>query len=403
MDLELSGPAPPRTALVHDFLVSMRGADRVFLEICELFPDADVFVPVYDEEGTGGVLSHRRVHTSFLQRLRPTASTFRAFLPLYPAAIESLDLRGYELVVSSSSAWAHGVICDEDAVHVCYCHNPFRYAWNERRRTLDERRDPVTRAILAALFRRWRVWDSVAAQRVDHYLTNSQVTRSRIRAYFGRDAAVLHPPVDTSRFRPGRPGDEYIVLSELVSHKRIDEAVLAFNRLGLPLVVVGGGPDARRLAAMAGPTVRFTGRIPDDEAARLLASSRALVVTAVEEFGLVAVEAQAAGRPVLARREGGALETVIEGVTGRLWDGGVEGLMQAVESLDADQIDPARCVENASRFDSATFREGFLAAVDGALRDAEERRRPVGESSDRPARRRAWLASAAGRGGGRAY
>src|SRR3954449_12329798 len=232
-----------RVALIHDFLVSVRGADRVFLEICDLWPDADVFTPVYNERGTEGRFADRNVNTTFLQRLRPTARTFRTFLPLYPAAIESFDLSGYDLVISSSSAWAHAVICDERAVHVSYCHNPFRYAWNERHRTLAERRNPLSRAALSRLFRRWREWDWIAAQRVDRYVTNSRTTQARIKAYFGRDSRIIYPPVPTARFSPGEGGDHYLVLSELMPHKRIEIAVHVFNKLKRPLLVVGDGPD----------------------------------------------------------------------------------------------------------------------------------------------------------------
>ena len=274
-----------------------------------MWPEADIYTAVYDAQGTEGRFADRRVHSSFLQRLRPTARTFRALLPLYPAAMESLDLRGYDLVISSSSAWAHGVIPDEDAVHVCYCHNPFRYAWNARQETLSAR-GPLGRAALGAVFQRWRQWDWIAAQRVDAYVANSQTTKRRVARYFGREATVLHPPVDVERFTPAVPGDAYVVLSELMAHKRIEVAVRAFNELRLPLLVVGNGPDARRLHRMAGPTVSFTGRVSDAEAARILARAQALVVTATEEFGIAAVEAQASGRPVLAQRAEGATECV---------------------------------------------------------------------------------------------
>src|SRR3954454_17753793 len=197
--------------------------------MCDLWPEADIFTPVYDEHGTEGRFAHRNVETSFLQRLRPTSRTFRALLPLYPAAIESFDLAGYDLVVSSSSAWAHAVICEEETVHVCYCHNPFRYAWNERHRTLSERADPITRAALRGFFRRWREWDWIASQPVDRYLANSRTTYAPIKTYFGRESHVVYPPVDTSRFRPGTACDYYLVLSELVSHKRIYMAIEAFN------------------------------------------------------------------------------------------------------------------------------------------------------------------------------
>jgi glycosyltransferase involved in cell wall biosynthesis len=359
-----------RVALVHDFLVSMRGADRVFLEMCELWPRADVFTPIYDEEGTEGRFAHRRVHTSFLQKARPNRRTFRALLPFYPAAVESFDLSGYDLVLSSSSAWAHAVLCDEEAVHVCYCHNPFRYAWNERQRALAERGDPLTRAALRGFFRRWREWDWIAAQRVDRYITNSRTTRARIRTYFGRDARIVHPAVEMRRFSPGQPRDYYLVLSELISHKRIETAIEAFATLGRPLVIAGDGPDRRRLRRMAPPNVTFLGRVSDEHAAQLFAGCRAFVLTGVEEFGIAAVEAQAAGRPVIARRGGGVLDTVVDGVTGCLWEGGPAELAEAVRSFDADAVDPAACVENARRFDSAVFRRALRREVDRAVHES---------------------------------
>src|SRR3954447_15166148 len=280
----------PRVALVHDFLLDLRGAERVFLAMCEMWPDAPIYTAVYDETGTEGRFAQRDVRPTFLQRVKPNARTFRALLPFYPAAIESVDLSEFDLVVSSSSAWAHAVICEGGTTHVCYSHNPFRYAWNDRDRALAERRDPFSRAALRALFQRWRQWDWIAAQRVDAYVANSRTTQARIRSYFGRDSNMVYPPVDVSRFQPGGPGEYYVVLSELMPHKRIDLAVEAFNRLRLPLVVAGDGPDARRLRRLAGRTVTFTGRISDEDVASLLEGCRALIVTAVEEFGIAAVE-----------------------------------------------------------------------------------------------------------------
>jgi glycosyltransferase involved in cell wall biosynthesis len=362
----MPGPAAPRVALVHDFLLDLRGAERVFLVLCDLFGDADVFTAVYDEEGTEGRFAHRTINTSFLQRMRPTARTFRALLPLYPYAMEALDLDAYDLVVSSSSAWAHGVIAGDHATHVCYCHNPFRYAWNAREQALAGRA-AVSRAALSVIFRRWREWDWIAAQRVDRYVANSQTTKNRIARYFGREATVVHPPVDTGRFAPGTPGEEYVVLAELMPHKRIDLAVHAFSRLALPLTVIGDGPDARRLRRMAGPTVRFTGRIDDREVAARLAACRALVVTATEEFGIAAVEAQAAGRPVIALREGGVRETVLEGVTGAFFDTPDAGaLAEAVRGFDAEAVDPQACVRNAERFGVRGFADAMREVVAGA-------------------------------------
>jgi glycosyltransferase involved in cell wall biosynthesis len=341
-----NGSAGGRVALVHDFLVDVRGAERVFLALCDTFPATDVFTAVYNERGTEGRFAHRRVHTSFLQALRPSSRTFRALLPSYPSAMESLNLRGYDLVLSSSSAWAHGVIPDESAVHVCYCHNPFRYAWNAREETL-ERRGPLARAALGLVFQRWRQWDWIAAQRVDAYVANCETTRGRVGRYFGREATVLHPPVETARFAPGQVGDAYVVLSELMPHKRIDVAVRAFNELRLPLVVIGNGPDDRRLRPLAGPTVTLIGRVSDAEAAARLAAARALVVT-----GMFYAEPHPAA------------------------------LAGAVRRFDPMAIDPC-CVENAARFDVAHFRHRLRAVVDRAL--AGER--PAGPPRPRPPRR----------------
>jgi glycosyltransferase involved in cell wall biosynthesis len=369
---------PLRVALVHDFLLDLRGAERVFAAICDAWPEADVFTAVYDEAGTEGRFASRAPRTSFLQKLRPSARTFRALLPLYPLAIESVDLRGYELVISSSSAWAHGVLPDPGAVHVCYCHNPFRYAWSEREATLAARWAP-TRLPLSVVLSRWRRWDYIAAQRVDRYVANSRLTASRVRRYFGRDAAVLHPPVELERFAPGNVGDHYLVVAELMPHKRIDVAVQAFTRLRKPLIVVGDGPELRRLRRLAGPTVMFTGRLPDPAVAELLSRARALVVTAAEEFGIAAVEALASGRPVIALASGGVLESVREGETGAYYDESDPGsLAEVVASFDPLAVDPAACVAAAERFGTGRFQAALKAIVGEAV--AAER-----PPTDRPA------------------
>jgi glycosyltransferase involved in cell wall biosynthesis len=362
----------PRVALVHDFLLDLRGAERVFAAICDAWPDADVFSAVYDERGTEGRFATRNVQTSFLQRLRPTARTFRVLLPLYPHAVESLDLRGYDVVISSSSAWSHGVLVDPGAVHVCYCHNPFRYAWSEREATLRAR-GPLLRPALGLLLNRWRQWDWIAAQRVDRYVANSHLTATRVHRYLGREATVLHPPVEIGRFRPGTVGEHYLVLSELMPHKRLDVAIRAFNALGRPLVVVGDGPEARRLRRLAGPTVQFTGRLPDPAVAELLRSCRALVIPAAEEFGIAAVEALASGRPVLAAEGGGVSESVEAGVTGAFFAGGDDALTDCVRRFDALSVDPAACVAAAHLFLPERFQAALRRIVEHAV---EEDRRP---------------------------
>jgi glycosyltransferase involved in cell wall biosynthesis len=369
----------PRVALVHDFLLDLRGGERVFSAMCDAWPDADVFTAVYDEAGTEGRFAGRRPRTSFLQRLRPSARTFRPLLPLYPYAIESLDLRGYDVVVSSSSAWAHGVLPAPGAAHVCYCHNPFRYAWSEHEATLAAR-SPLVRLPLSVVLSRWRRWDWIAAQRVDRYVANSRLTASRIRRYFGREADVLHPPVELERFWPGAVGEHYLMVGELMAHKRTDVAVEAFNRLRKPLVVVGDGPEMRRLRRLAGPTVRLTGRLPDPEVAALMRSAQALVVTASEEFGIAAVESLASGRPVIALGSGGVLEIIREGETGTFFAANrPDALASAVAGFDALAVDPGVCVAAAERFGTERFQSTLRGIVDDAVR-AE-----TGEERDRSA------------------
>jgi glycosyltransferase involved in cell wall biosynthesis len=246
---------------------------------------------------------------------------------------------------------------------VSYCHNPFRYAWNDRVRTLAAPRSPLMRSFLRHTFRQWRQWDWIAAQRTDRYVANSSTTQARIRAYFGREAAIVHPPVETVRFSPGTVGDHYVIVSELMAHKQIDVAVDAFNDLGLPLIVIGDGPDGRRLRRRAGANIQFAGRLPDAVVAHVLQGARALIQTSVEEFGIAAVETQAAGRPVVARRGGGALETVVEGATGCFWSGGPPELAAKILEFDDAAVDPAACTRNAARFDAAVFRRRLFAEV----------------------------------------
>jgi glycosyltransferase involved in cell wall biosynthesis len=360
---------------VHDFLLDLRGAERVFATMCDMWPEADIFTAVYDEKGTQGRFAHRNVRTSFVQRLHPRDGRFRLFMPLYPLAMERLELDGYDLVVSSSSAWAHGVIAPEAAVHVCYCHNPFRYAWRNQEANYPAV-GSVLRAGLEPIFRAWRAWDRRAAGDVDRYVANSETTRARIGRCFGREAAVVHPPVQTSRFAPAavdEVDDYFLIVSKLMPHKHTDIAVRAFNRLRRRLVIVGDGPDERRLRNMAGPNIEFTGRVSDERVAQLLRRCAALVVPAVEEFGIAAVEAQASGRPVLACDAGGVRESVIDGITGSFYSGDDPGaLALAAARFDPRSFDPRACVDSAARFDVARFAERLRDIV----RDAREFSRP---------------------------
>ncbi|CAB4859198.1 unannotated protein [freshwater metagenome] len=351
-------------ALVHDFLLSLRGGERVFLALCDLFPDATVYSPVYNEDGTEGRFSARGVTTSYLQNLRPSSSNFRGLLPFYPRAVESLDMSEFDLIISSSSAWSHGVIAHEGQRHVCYSHNPFRYAWDQRLDATRGRPLPVRKA-LERILGRWRSWDRAVAREVDVYVANGEITRERLARSFGRSSSVLHPPVDVGRFRTGHAGERFVVLSELMPHKRIDVIVQACSQMGVPLTVMGDGPDLRRLRSLAGDTVEFTGRVADSEVAERLSGCAALIQCATEEFGIASVEAQASGRPVLALAAGGALETVMPGQSGALFaSADVETMVSALGSFDPGSFDPAACRASAERFSKGAFAVGLAKAVD---------------------------------------
>jgi glycosyltransferase involved in cell wall biosynthesis len=361
-----------RVALSHDYLLVMRGAERTFAAMADMFPAAPIFTLLYDESGTNGRFASRSITTSWLQRLGVGQAGFRRLLPLYPLAIERLALPPSDVVLSSSSAFAHGVRVPEGAVHVCYCHAPFRYAWYEQARALGEVPLPF-RPLLRLQLARMRRWDLSASQRVDSYVANAELTRERIKRFYGRDATVIHPPVETHRFAPGVPGDSLLVVSELVAHKRVHVALEAARRAAAPICIVGSGPDHAALAE-AYPEARFLGRASDEELPELYAGARAVIVAGVEEFGITAVEAQASGRPVIAAAAGGALETVLNGETGVLArPDDVDSFAGAIEEIDALDFDPDRAVENAARFSVATFRRRLSEHVEQAVQQKRER------------------------------
>jgi glycosyltransferase involved in cell wall biosynthesis len=347
-------PAEARVSLVHDYLLVMRGAERTFAAIADLYASAPIFTLLYDEQGTNERFAAHSVITSPLQRLGARQSNFRRLLPLYPAAVGRLRLPPSELVLSSSSAFAHGVPVPDGAIHVCYCYTPFRYAWYEHERALGETRQ-LLRPLLRSQLRRIRRWDLAASKRVDAYFAISRLSRDRIRRYYGREAVIIHPPVETDRFKPGEAGDALLIVSEIVGHKRLRVALEAARRARAPIRIVGSGP-AHTALKHAYPEAEFLGRASDEDLAELYASARAVIVPSMEEFGITAVEAQAAGRPVIAAAAGGALETVIDGKTGLLAKlDDVDSFQQAIESIDRLSFNPDEAVRNAERFSVATF------------------------------------------------
>lgn len=354
-------PQPRSVSLVHDYLLVMRGAERTFAAIADLYSNAPIFTLLYNEQGTDQRFRGRSITTSLLQRLGANQSRFRRLLPLYPMAVERLRPPASDAVISSSSAFAHGIQKPAYAAHVCYCYTPFRYAWHERHGALSEIAAPL-RPVLRGQLRRIRRWDLSASQRVDSYIAISKLGRERIRRCYGRDAAIVYPPVETHRFRTGTPGEALLIVSELVRHKRVHVALEAARRARVPVRVVGSGPEHGALRH-AFPEAEFLGRAGDDRLVELYASARAVLVPSVEEFGITAVEAQAAGRPVIAAASGGALETVLDGCTGRLAKLDAESFARAIGELDNLDFDPAQAVRNAERFSVATFQRNLAAHV----------------------------------------
>jgi len=357
-----SSPLAGRVSLVHDYLLVMRGAERTFAAIADLYADAPIFTLLHDERGTNGRFAGRSITTSALQRFGADQSSFRRLLPLYPFAVERLKLPPSDVVLSSSSAFAHGVRVPDGAVHICYCYTPFRYAWDEEAYAFGEL-SPLLRPLLRRQLRRIRAWDLAASHRVDAYIAISELSRQRIKRHYGRDAPVIHPPVETDRFNPGSPGDSLLVVSELLRHKRLHLALEAARRAHAPIQVVGAGPHHGALEH-AYPEAEFLGRASDEDLVELYASARAVLMPGIEEFGITAVEAQAAGRPVIAAAAGGALETVVDGRTGRLArPDDVDSFAQAIEGIDELDFDPADAVRNAERFSVAAFERRLSAHV----------------------------------------
>ena len=323
-----------RAAIVHYWLLNWRGGEKVLESLCRLLPDADIFTLFYDPAAVSAEIRRHKVTASFLNPLR---RHYRQLLPLMPLALEQFDLRGYDLVVSSESGPAKGVLTSSSTRHICYCHTPMRYLWDLYPAYLHEWCPAWKRALLAPLSNYLRLWDFASAARVDEFIANSENVRRRIRKAWRRESQVVYPPVAVENFYWREPEDYYLVVSELVAYKRVDMAVRAFSRLGRPLRVVGDGPDFKRLKRMATGDIEFCGRVGDAEMRDLLARCRALIVPGEEDFGLTPVEALASGKPVIALGRGGTVESVPAGdpLGGVFYDEPDEAeLVRAVEKFE---------------------------------------------------------------------
>jgi glycosyltransferase involved in cell wall biosynthesis len=361
---------PMRVAIIHYWLVGMRGGEKVVEALGEMYPQADIFTHVYLPEMISDKIKQHKIVPTFINSLPRAGTMYKTYLPLMPLALEQLDLRGYDLIISSESGPSKGIVPSSDALHVCYCHTPMRYIWNMYH---DYRNSAgrITRLMMPPLTHYLRMWDVTSAARVDSFVANSATVARRIHRYYGADSVVIHPPVDTRAFSIAAASeleDYYLMAGELVSYKRPDLAVLAFNEMKLKLVVIGGGEMLDEIRRVAGPTVTVLGSQPFDVLKRHYARCRALIFPGEEDFGMVPVEAMASGRPVVAFGRGGATETVKEGMSGVFFaEQTVEAISSAVRSLAAVEIDPEKIAAHASQFGREQFFQRMRTHIDGLL------------------------------------
>ncbi len=363
-----------RVALVHDWLNQAGGAEVVLEVLHQIFPAAPIYTSIADPERVPAIAGWD-VRSSWMDHLPAIHARHQPYLPLYPLDWSTRRIKGYDLILSNKSGFCHGLRAP-GAVHVCYCLTPTRYVWTPEDYLAGEDLPPGARLALRAILPLLRRWDRAAAQRVDHFVAISSVVRDRIRRYYQRDSEVIFPPTDLSDFRPSpdpQPDDFDLILARLVPYKRIDLAVEAFNQLGRRLVVVGDGRDRARLESLAGPTIEFRGRLPQAEVTYLLSRCRALIWPGVEDYGLAPVEAMASGRPVIARRAGGVLDTIDEGRTGLFFDDPEPAdLAAAVRAADAVDWQPAAIRAHAEAFGRPAFETRLRACLQRALRSRSD-------------------------------
>jgi glycosyltransferase involved in cell wall biosynthesis len=359
-----------KVAIIHYWLVGMRGGEKVIEALCEMYPQADIFTHVYVPEIVSDRIRQHNVIPTFINALPRAARMYKTYLPLMPLALEQLDLRGYDLIISSESGPSKGIIPPSDALHVCYCHTPMRYIWNMYH---DYRKSAgwVARLMMPPLAHYLRMWDVTSAARVDSFVANSTTVATRIHRYYGANSIVIHPPVDTDAFSIAAPSeleDYYLMVGELVAYKRPDLAVRAFNEMKLKLVVIGGGEMLDEIRRLAGPTVTVLGSQPFDVLKKHYARCRALIFPGEEDFGMVPVEAMASGRPVVAFGRGGAVETVTNGISGAFFaEQTVEAISSAIESLANIEIDSEKIVAHARQFGRDQFFQKMRVHIDGLL------------------------------------
>ena len=342
-----------KIALVHYWLTGMRGGEKVVQSICNLYPDMDIFTLVYDEAKIVESIKKHNINTSIIQKLPFGKKKYKIYLPFMPVAIEQFDLSEYDIVISSESGIAKGVLTKPETCHICYCHTPMRYLWNMYFEYLkNEKIGFLKGSFIKVFFNYLRLWDVASAMRVNYFISNSNNVRKRILKYYNRDSEVIYPPVDVENFKlESKKQDYYLVVSQLVSYKRIDLAVEAFNRLKRELIIIGEGPELKRLKKIAGANIKFLGWQSGEELRKYYANAKAFIFPGEEDFGITPVEAQASGTPVIGFGKGGLLETVIDKETGLFfYKQEIKDLIEAINSFES----------NKSKFDSDKIRKNSL-------------------------------------------
>jgi glycosyltransferase involved in cell wall biosynthesis len=361
-----------RIALVHDYLVQYGGAERVLECFTELFPSAPIYTIVYDKEAMHGKFAGKDIRTSFLQKFYLARKKHRLFPPLMPLAIEQFDFSRYDVVFSDSSSYAKGIITPPKTLHICYMHTPMRYAWDDcQKYTQDFSFPGIIKKFVPFAMNYIRLWDKVSAERVDRFIANSNFVAKRIRKYYRKEAAVIHPPVNVNNFYISKnKGGYFLMVGRLIAYKRHDIAIGAFNKLSLPLKIIGRGPEMARLQKMAGPNIEFLGRVTDEELAKYYSKCRAFIFPQEEDFGIVAVEAMAAGKPIIAFRGGDIPEHMEEGKMGIFFENQkVEDIIKAIRNFRDEDYDPDYIRAKSLKFDREVFKSKIKDYVEKELKE----------------------------------
>ncbi|MEW6407844.1 MAG: glycosyltransferase [Patescibacteria group bacterium] len=365
-----------KVALIHDFFTQIGGAEKVLQVFHELFPRAPVFTIVYDRDEVGNTFNHLDIRPSFIQKLPGGVKHYKWYLTLMPVAIEQFDLSLYDTVLSDSSAYSKGIVVRPETLHICYCHAPTRYLWNDTHKYTEELKQPrIIKSLLPLFLHNIRIWDYMAAKRVDRFIANSGAVAQRIKKYYNQESEVIYPPVEVNKYQISDKTDNYfLIVSRLRPYKRVDLAIEAFNALGFPLKIIGIGEEYKKLKKMAKKNIEFLGPLCDEEKKKYLSRCIAFIHPQEEDFGITAVEAMASGRPVIAYRRGGALETIKEGITGTFFEDQTPwSLVDIVRDFKPEKFDSQKIRQEVLKFDISLFKEKVKNFVENAYEEHKKK------------------------------